>query len=327
MPTFEDLARRAQGLTNLMPPMPLAVQWASDRVHELLGKRRVALYKRNLELSIPAPVTAGVVAINRGQRFVVGDTVAQTAWLLALDDGVGGTFPDGWFIRVRAAWYRVAGRVQDGSGSIRIELESSYAESDVAGVSYTLCRHYHALPASIYQVDEDTFVLSRLGQPLEFLNESVMTMRYPNRWGIYFGGMSLPHSLCEVEPTADERIQLEIYPYPNQSEMVSYAGYVIAPPFTYQSQLPRGLEVHHVLPGLMADFYAWAIEDVKDAQVMGVMLNEKARCLTRFESAKEQALLHMESNRMRGFVLVGRKRHGWSPGGIRTAYAEVWSRP
>jgi hypothetical protein len=317
MPTFEDLARRAQGLTNLMPPMPLAVQWASDRVHELLGKRRVSMYKRNLELSIPAPIIAGVVAINRGQRFVAGDATAQAAWAL-----LDASFPEGWFIRPRAAWYRVAGRTAQG-----IELESPYAEASVASVSYTLCRHYHALPLSVYQVDEETFVLSRLGQPLEFLNESDMTTRYPNRWGIYFGGMSLPHSLCEVEPTADERIQLEIYPYPNQSEMVSYAGYVMAPPFTYQSQLPRGIELHHLLPGLMADFYAWAIEDVKDAQVMGVLLNEKARCLTRFEAAKEQALQHVESNRIRGFVLAHRGRRDWSPGGIRDAYSEVWSRP
>ena len=317
MPTFEELARRVQGLTSLTPPTLLAVQWASDRVHELLGSRRVAIYKRNLELSIPGPVTAGVVAINRGQRFVVGDAVAQAAWAL-----LDASFPGGWFIRPKAAWYRIVGQTAQG-----IELQSLYAEANVAGASYTLCRHYHALPEDVYQVDEETFVVSRLGQPLAFLSESDMTMLYPNRWGIYFGGMSLPHSICEVEPTADERIQLEIYPYPNQSEMVSYAGYVIAPPFTYQTQLPRGLEIHHILPGLEADFYAWAAENEKDAQVKQILLNEKARCLTRFESAKAQALLHVEAGRVRGFVLANRRRQRWAPGGIRDAFSEVWSRP
>src|SRR5712691_5885745 len=130
MPTFEELARRAQGLTNLMPPMPLAVQWASDRVHELLGKRRVAIYKRNLELSLPGPLTAGTVTISRGQRFVVGDATAQAAWAL-----LDASFPEGWFIRPRAAWYRVVGKTAQG-----IELDSSYAEANAAGVSYTLCR-------------------------------------------------------------------------------------------------------------------------------------------------------------------------------------------
>jgi hypothetical protein len=77
----------------------------------------------------------------------------------------------------------------------------------------------------------------------------------------------------------------------------------------------------------MADFYAWALEDIKDAQVMGVLLNEKARCLSRFEAAKEQALMHVESNRIQGFVLAGHRRRGWSPGGIRDAFSEVWSRP
>ena len=317
MPTFEELARRAQGLTQLMPSMPLAVQWASDRVHELLGKRRVAIYKRNLELSIPGPVTAGTVTVARGERAVVGNAAAQTAWA-SLD----ASFPDGWFMRPRAAWYRIAGRT-----ATSITLESAYAEADVAAVSYTLAKHYHALPPSVYQLDEASFVLPRLGQPLEFLSETMLTLRYPNRWGIYFGGMSLPHSIAEVEPAASGARQVEIYPYPNQSELVTYAAYVDPPPFTYASILPLGLDIHHLLPGLMADFYAWGAEDVQDAQLHGIMLNEKARCLTRFESAKEQALQHLESGRTTGFVLMTQHRRGWSPGGIRDAYSEVWSRP
>lgn len=317
MPTFEELARRAQGLTNLTPPMPLAVQWASDRVHELLGKRRVAIYKRNLELSIPGPITSGTVTITREARALVGNAAAQTAW-----DALDASFPESWFVRPRAAWYRIAGRV-----GTSIMLESAYAEENVSAVSYTLAKHYHALPTSVYQVDEASFVLSRLGQPLEFLSETTLTLRYPNRWGIYFGGMSLPHSLCEVEPAASGARQLEIYPYPNQSEMVTYAAYVDPPPFTYASSLPPGLDIHHMLPGLMADFYAWGAEGVQDAQVKSMMLNEKARCLTRFESAKEQALQHLESSRTTAFILLNPKGRGWSPGGIKDAFAEVWSRP
>lgn len=317
MPTFEELARRAQGLTQLIPPMPLAVQWASDRVHELLGKRRVATYKRNLELSIPGPVTTGTVTITRGAFAVVGNAAAQTAWA-ALD----ASFPIGWFMRPRAAWYRIASRT-----STSIILESAYAEANVSAVSYTLAKHYHALPESVYQLDEASFVVSRVGQPLEFLSETTMTLRYPNRWGIYFGGMSLPHSICEVEPAASGARQVEIYPYPNQSEMVTYAAYIDPPPFTYASQLPLGLDTHHMLPGLMADFYAWAAQDEQDFQKRAIMLNEKARCLTRFESAKEQALQHLESSRTTAFILLNPKGRGWSPGGIRDAYSEIWSRP
>lgn len=317
MPTFEELARRAQGLTQLTPPMPLAVQWASDRVHELLGKRRVAIYKRNLELSIPGPLTSGTVTIARGQRAVVGNAAAQTAWA-SLD----ASFPDGWFMRPRAAWYRIAGRT-----GTSITLESAYAEADVAAVTYTLAKHYHTLPASVSQLDEASFVLPRLGQPLEFLSETLLTLRYPNRWGISFGGMSLPHAIAEVEPAASGARQVELYPFSNQSELVTYAAYVDPPPFTYDASLPLGLDMHHLLPGLMADFYAWGAEGVQEAQVKGLMLNEKARCLTRFASAKEQALQHLESNRIMGFVLMTQRRRGWSSGGITTAYDEVWSRP
>lgn len=322
MPTFEELARRAQGLTQLMPPMPLAVQWASDRVHELIGKRRVAIYKRNLELSLSSPLTLGTVSATRGLRAVTGDATAQAAWL-----GVDASFPEGWFMRIRSAWYRVAGRVQAGNGTITINLESPYAEADVAGVNYTLCSHYHALPLNVYQIDEQSFVLSRIGRPLEFMDESMLTMRYPNRWGIYFGGMSIPHSICEVEPAASGARQLEIYPYPNQSEMISYAAFIDPPPFGYNSALPLGLDIHHLLPGLMADFYAWGISDMQDPQTKALMLNEKARCLTRFESAKEQALQHLEAGRTTGFYLMSMTRRGWMPGGIRDAYTEVWSRP
>lgn len=325
MPSFEDLARRAQGLTAIMPPMPLAVQWASDRVHELLGKRRVAIYKRNLELSLPAPVTAGTVTIARGERSVQGSSAAQTTWL-ALGDT---TFPEGWRIRIRSAWYRVAGRVQSGAGVITINLESAYAEADAAATSYTLCAHYHALPLNVYQVDEGSFFLSRLGQPLTFMSETILGMTYPHRWSYTFGSASLPQALCEVEPAASGARQLEIVPYPNQSELLTYSAYVDPPPFTYASQLPLGLDIHHMLPGVMADFYGWRLEQQPplDAQQMMLMLNEKARCLTRFEAAKEQALQHLEAGRTTAFVLMHPSGRGWSPGGIHDAYQEIWSRP
>jgi len=92
--------------------MPLAVQWTNDRVHELLGKRRVAILKRNLELSIPGPIgqgTAspppGLVSATRGSTVVSGDSTAHSAW-----DTLPITFPQGWFIRPKSAWYRVSQR-------------------------------------------------------------------------------------------------------------------------------------------------------------------------------------------------------------------------
>lgn len=326
MPTFEDLARRAQGLTSLPIPMPLAVQWASDRVHELLGKRRVSILKRNLELSIPGPIGQGIttpvpglVTATRGSTNVTGDAAAQTAWAT-----LAGQFPQGWFIRPRNAWYRVAGKT-----ATTIILESPFAEQSVTGVGYNLVQRYHQLPGNVYQLDEGSFVLARLGMPLSFMAETAFVQNYPHRWGLSLGSLSLPNIVCEVEPGPGDVRQLEIYPYPPQSEMITYAAYVLRPDWTYADQLPLGLEVQHILPGLLGDFYAWAASQTGlPAEQKQLFLNEKARSLTRWENAKEAGLQRMESNRMKGFLVLGpasMARHGG--GGIRTAADHVWSRP
>jgi len=326
MPTFEELARRAQGLTSMPVPMPLAVQWASDRVHELMGTRRVAILKRNLELSIPAPMgvgtsipVPGLVTATRGSDRVIGDAAARAAW-----STLSATFPQGWFLRPRAAWYRVAGRT-----STAIVLESPFAEQDVTLASYNLVQRYHPLPENVYQLDEGSFVLARIGLPLSFLSETELTQNYPHRWGIFTGGMSIPRMVCEVEPGPGDIRQLEVYPYPNQSEMITYAAYILREDFGYADALPLGLEVQHILPGLMADFYSWAAAqaDLPPDQKQ-LALNEKARSLTRWERAKESGLARLESNRMRGILLLGPASRTQRPTrGIRTAYDEVWSRP
>src|SRR5437773_10811603 len=326
MPTFEELARRAQGLTSFPVPMLLAVQWASDRVHELLGKRRVAILKRNMELSVPQPIgqgtpipPPGLVTATRGSDKVLGDDIAQAAWT-ALPD----SFPQGWFIRPKSAWYRIADRTPT-----TIYLESPFAENSVTLASYNLVQRYHQLPKNVYQLDEGSFVLARIGLPLTFLNENELTLNYPHRWSIFTGGMSIPRTVCEVEPGPGDVRQLEVYPYPNQSEMLTYAAYILRDDFGYSDQLPLGLEVQHILPGLLADFYSWAAAQADlPADQKGLALNEKARSLTRWENAKEAALLRLESNRMRGILLLGPASRTQRPTrGIRTAYDEIWSRP
>lgn len=320
MATFEELARRAQGHTQqASAPMPLIVQWASDRVQEVLGVRQVVTLKHNLELSIPGPVTSGTVTAVRGSRALTGDSTAQAAWASLPAD-----FPQGWFIRCASTWYRIAARTQT-----VIELESLFAEADRAGVSYQIVKRYHELPDTVYQVDTNSFVLGRIGQPLTFYAEDVLNGLYPNRWGLYLGGLSTPHSLAEVEPAASGARQLEVYPYPSQSEMLTYNAYMEPEPYTMLTRLPLGLQVHHLLYGVIADIYEWAANasGIKE-QDRQLLLNEKNRNLTRWEAAKAQAILHLSTHRHQGFVLLTpRSRATRLDRGIRTAWDEVWSRP
>ena len=320
MATFEELARRAQGhVQRVTAPMPLVVQWASDRVQELLGTRRLAVLRRNLELSIPGPVTTGTLTATRGSTVLTGNAAAQTAWATLPAD-----FPQGWFVRAASTWYHVAGRT-----STALVLQSAFAEADVSGASYQLVKRYHELPPTVYQVDEDSFILGRIGQPLQFYNESEMDAIYPNRWGLYLGGLSTPFAVTEVEPAASGSKQVEVYPYPSQSEMIVYAAYLEHEPFTISSTLPLGLQVHHLMYGVVADIYEWAANDpAMRSEDKQLYLNEKARNLTRWEGAKQSALLHLSTHRMRGFVLLTQKRgQRRFDRGIRTAYDQVWSRP
>lgn len=317
MATFEELARHAQGVTAVYPPLPLVVQWASRRVHELVGKRRTAIFRRRLELSIPAAVTAGAVTISRGSRTLTGDATAQAAWA-----ALPATFPDGWLVRPKAAWYKVAGKT-----ATALTLLSDYAEDDVAATSYSLVEQYHKTPG-VVQYDEFSFVLARIGLPLGFLSMSEMDAYFPQRWGLFMGGLALPGYVAEAEPAIDYTKQVELYPYPSQSELITFSGWVEPPPFVYQDLLPFALDLYHILPGLEADLYTWhAMQETTPEAARQQDMNEAARCLTRWEASKEQALIHIQGNRIQSFVLMKPGSKAQRPmHGIRTAYDEVWSR-
>lgn len=316
MPTFEALVRHAQGVCSLYPPMLLCVQWASRRVHELVGRRRTAIFRRNLELVIPGAVRTGTVTVSRGASLVVGDATAQAAWA-----ALPASFPQGWHIRPKSAWYRVAGR--DGAN---LTLESEFAEDDAASVSYSLLRMYHPTP-TVVQYDESSFVLARIGLPLSFLSESELTMYFPQRWGLFMGGVTIPAYVAEVEPAPDGWKQVEVYPYPSQSELLRYSAWVEPPVYSYQDNLPFSLDLHHILPGLKIDMYTWrAGQEGVPATELQIILNEAAREMTRWEAMKEQALVYVQGSRTQGFVLA-RGRTVRPLHGIRTAYDEIWSRP
>ena len=316
MPTFEDLARRAQGLTQLTVPMPQAVQWASDRVHELLGKRRLAILRRHLELFIPGATTTGTVTVTRNSRIITGNAAAQTAWATLPEQ-----FPQGWFIRVAAAWYKI-----DSKTTTTLTLSSPFAEDDRTASSYTLLQRYHPLSSTTYKLEEHSFLLARLNYPLTFINPTTLIQSRPSYWS--FGG--LPQFVTEAEPGLGDVKQLEVFPSPAESELITYDAYILKDDFTYADPLPLGLEIHHILPGLLADFYTWAASSPEiTEQALSIILNEKARSLTRWEGAKDAALMRLSAHQMQQFVLVGPQSRQSSDyhHDITNAHDEVWSRP
>lgn len=319
MLTYEVLCNHALGLAQCDAPLPLVVQWASRRTHEFAGKHRLQSYKRGKELYLPAAVTAGTVTATRDSSIVLGNGAAQAAWAL-----LGEPFPQGWFVRVASAWYRVAGKT-----ATTLELESRFAENSHISSSYTLVKRYHSLAQDVLWFDDQSFILSRLGSSLESLSEEDLNRLYPQRWGIYSGGLSIPQLVCEVEPAADGSRQLEVYPYPSQSELISYLGWITPPNYTFADPLPPFIDMDTLVPGVLSDIYKWkanAQETKFDERQL--YQNISARENTVWEAMKDQGVSKATGSKVTSVVVVrpGLNNRGRFARGITSAYDQVWSR-
>jgi hypothetical protein len=303
--------------------MPLLVQWANDRTHELLGARRVTILKRNLELSLPASMSQGTttpppgtITAVRASTTITGDATAQAAWLT-----LPAHFPQGWFFRAKTAWYRIASHTPT-----TITLASPFAEDSIAATAYSLVQRHHQLPENLYQIEEDSFILSRTGTSLTFINPTTIIQMTAGSWPIAFG---LPSYITEAESGPGDSKQLLIFPFSLKNEMLTYDAYMLKDDFSYQDQLPPGLEVHHLLPGLLADCLQWqSSADDLEPTTRQLLMNEKARQLTRWEGAKDAALMHLSTHQMRQITLPRPASSSTQhPRGMHTAYDYVWSRP
>ena len=136
--TVEEVARSALAAVACDAALPLAGQWVYERITELASGGRLRAYRRLLETTVAAPITAGTVTVAQGGKLVTGDATAAAAW----SEAIVGRFFQGAIV-----WHEIVGV----SGTV-LTLAEPYTEAALAASSYRIVQRYLALDADVRQV-------------------------------------------------------------------------------------------------------------------------------------------------------------------------------
>jgi hypothetical protein len=318
--TFEHLVSEASSLINTYPPIPLVVGWASSLISECARTKKMAHYRATQRnVYIPGTITTGLVTATRGSNTITGNTTASNAWLSGQQ-----LASQQYFIRIKTVWYPIGDRQ---GADLIIKPPALFAEDSVSLHSYVLLKRYHALDPDVDSLDEH-MTHARFGSPLPVITVDQMNSMYPARWTSYASSGGVPQHVCEVELTPDQRRQIEIYPYPQQSELLYYDAWVKPPEYLYTDYVPSFINYAALLEGVKYKLYEYEANKISDnPQMKQLMLNEKARQRTIWDKAREEIFLREASTHQGSMALqLLRDRFVTTHRDINNAYSQVWSR-
>lgn len=238
MPTVEDVARRAVAAVGSEVSYRLVCDWVNERYHELANRvTQMRHLRRQGQVFVPAPVTAGLVSPTQGSNVVSGDATAQAAWS-----------PDlrGRHIRVSITWYKI-NEVSQG----RLILDTRYAETTATDVSYSVIQRFTPLVPEARHFD--SFTHPRRRGPLTTVPFQWLEQTFANRQN---SGPS-PQWVAEVEPginEAGQRVKMvELYPYSSLPEVYNYLYWIAPPELGPHDELPQGIEESVMKDGVLID--------------------------------------------------------------------------
>jgi hypothetical protein len=268
------------------------------------------------ELYIPPVINAGLVNATRDSSVITGNAAAQAAWL-------GGHLLVGRYIRIKTVWYPIGD--QQGS-TLKIKPPALFAEDSVTNHVYTIMKKYHELDTDVDLLDE-TMTNARFGSPLPIISKDQMDYLYPARWTSYASSGGVPQHVCEVEISVSGQRQVEVYPYPQLSELLYYNAWLKPPLFTYNDYLPNFINYSALLEGVKHKLYEHQVSKEKDVQRQGILMNLMSRQLTVWQNARAELFLHESATSQGGFAAqLLRDRFIPTHRDINNAYSQVWSR-
>lgn len=316
--TFEQLVLEATGLVSSRAPLPLAVEWASTMINELSRTKKLQHYRTTRELYLPPVITEGTVTATRDSFTITGNATAQAAWLSGHQMS-----NNNYYIRVKTIWYPI-GDIQ--GVDLILRPPSRFAEDTATAHSYLILKKYHQLDQDVDQLDEH-MTNARFGSLLPLISKDQMDFLFPGRWSTYSSSGGVPSYVCEIELSPDQRRQVEVYPYPQKSELIYYNAWLKPPPFQYTDPIPNFINYAALIEGVKYKLYEYEANRAQDPQMKQLLLNEKARQGTIWGDAKKELFLHEAAASQGGMsVQMLRDRFVSSHRDINSAYSQVWSR-
>lgn len=309
MPRLEEVARTSLASVDTDAHLDLAVEWINHRIQEAAAYGKFRFLRLTRSVTWPAPVHAGTVSIAQGDVRVTGDLTAVAAWGSSL---VGRRF------QARNVWYDIS---QQAAGVLT--LETPFTEADVVGGSYRIVQHVMALP-DYRRVDMVT--LPRLRRrPLEIVTRERLDTLAPSR--IYLAsGMRYVAAAGE---DAEGQLQIEVYPYSQQSETLGLLGYRRPPTLTIDQYLPGALDVGILKDGVLVDIYRYEhAKALREGNTNAAMLWQQQLVAQEARWKDARMLLALQDRELDDSAILAQADNNtqtFNPA-IVTAYDEVYAR-
>lgn len=291
-------------------------KWIDNRYKEMVAKVRFKSLRTVGELSIPGKYDTGTAAITRGNTAVTG---TGTAW----QTNIGAGAQEYWFIRFVSAWYKIASI----GGELAMTLASAFAEDDQTAASYTAIKRFHPLNSNARIVG--TFVHTRLREELDVLSLTELDILAPGR--ILVGTQLRFVALVGVDTS--NNLMVEVYPPPNESEIIHYIYYNIPSTLSLGSTIPPQIDPYTLKEGVLLDLYR--LEKTRalrrgTVDVAATWRNEEKAQKTIWDRAIADAISSDRGTDDITFILQTRPRSRYRSRDVRTARDHIlynWSHP
>jgi hypothetical protein len=281
MDTVEEIARDLLGSLAADAGVPTAAKWIGNRYKELVSRVRFRHLREIGELQMPAEVTAGTVSATRDSTTVTPNATAQAAWLTS----PGVASHEYWYIKISSAWYKVA---SVDALAATLTLATAFSEDDVSAGSYSLVKRYHALDSNARWLGQ--FIHTRLRVPLDGpMPHEAFEIRYPGRT---LTG-HFPLAVAQVGVDSNNYPMVEIYPPPDESEIIHYVFWNLPTALTISSTIPAQIDGYILKEGSLIDAYRYEKARARRAgsfEEANSWRNDEFAQMTKWENFIQQAI-------------------------------------
>lgn len=222
-----------------------AIVWINNRYMEICGKVRFSHLRQLGELYVPPRVSTGSVTCDRDSPTVTG---SSTTFLTSPLPTTAGDAGDGWYFKSRSVWYEVG----TFDSSTQITLSTNFAETSGSSLSYSLVKRFHTLSTDTRWLGD--FVHTRRRLLLETVPIAKLNRDAPAR--TLTGSMPLYVADAGINSSGER--QVELYPYPENSEVLHYVYWTRPPSLAAATAtLPKEIDPYVLKEGALIDLYRY----------------------------------------------------------------------
>lgn len=320
MATVDEIARDIVASLATDAGAVIAAKWIDNRYKELVSRVRFRHLRNVGELLLPAVVDDGAVTATRGSVTVTPDADAKTALLTS--PGTGDQ--EYWYIRISSAWHRIESIA---ATTAIITLATAFAEADVDESPYVVVKRYHPLATTARWLGDCMF--TRLRLPLSVLPLETLDVLAPGRTlaGNY------PRIVSQIGTDSNGYVMVEVYPPPQDSEIIHYVHWVLPTALTLSSTIPPQIDSQVLKEGATIDLMRYEMAKsirLGNVEAAALWRNESRTQETRWEKFVRAAIRADKGVDDITMILTmfGSQRYdGYEQRTARDIVLDRWSRP